>query len=124
VRGDAAQRALIAWAMGWEPAQQASGRGWLPPFLGLLMDDPYDAVRLIAHRSLRTLGDFDELQYDSIPAPAERPAVAPRVTALAGARGLGGAPPTFVPLTADGKLGEEVERLLEARDHRPVDLLE
>src|SRR5262249_48260439 len=31
LQGDAAQRALAAWAMGWEPARVASGREWLPP---------------------------------------------------------------------------------------------
>src|SRR5438046_6164337 len=32
LRGDAGQRALIAWSMGWEPAKLASGQAWLPPF--------------------------------------------------------------------------------------------
>ena len=27
--GDAGQRALMAWSMGWEPAQQASDPGWM-----------------------------------------------------------------------------------------------
>ena len=33
VKGDAGQRALIAWGMGWEPAQKISGRDWLYPYL-------------------------------------------------------------------------------------------
>jgi hypothetical protein len=48
--GDAGQRALMAWSMGWEAARQASGAEWMPQFLTQLLLDPYDAVRLIAHR--------------------------------------------------------------------------
>ena len=55
LRGDAGQRALVAWSMGWKPAQQASGTAWMPPFLAGLMDDPYEAVRFVASRSIRTL---------------------------------------------------------------------
>ena len=29
VQGDAGQRALAAWSMGWSPAQTASGKDWL-----------------------------------------------------------------------------------------------
>src|SRR5262249_13099386 len=44
-RGDAGQRELVAWHMGWAPAQQASGVTWTVPFLARLLDDPYAAVR-------------------------------------------------------------------------------
>jgi predicted CXXCH cytochrome family protein len=40
LKGDAGQRALMAWSMGWEPAQDVSGRDWLPPYLAQLLDDP------------------------------------------------------------------------------------
>jgi hypothetical protein len=55
LRGDAGQRALVAWSMGWPPAQQASRTTWMRPYLSRLADDPYDAVRFIAARSLRSL---------------------------------------------------------------------
>ena len=58
LRGDAGQRAIIAQSMGWTPAQQASGTGWLTPYLALLQKDSYDAVRYIASRSLTTLPEF------------------------------------------------------------------
>ena len=38
IRGDAGQRALMAWMMGWKPAQDASGTQWLPPYLAGLLD--------------------------------------------------------------------------------------
>ena len=41
--GDAGQRVLFAWAMGWSPALEVSqqGRGWLTPFLAQLLVDRY-----------------------------------------------------------------------------------
>jgi len=69
--GDAGQRAIIAQAMGWSPAQAASGTDWMLPHLAQLLDDPYDAVRFIAGRSLRTLPEFSSFDYD-FAAPVDR----------------------------------------------------
>ena len=60
VRGDAGQRALVAWHMGWGPAQEASGTDWLPLYLALLLDDPYPAVR-------RSLDALSPSRSSSIP---------------------------------------------------------
>ncbi len=77
LRGDAGQRALIAWSMGWRPAQQASGADWMPPFLGQLLDDPYDAIRLIAARSLHSFAGFEDFKFDFLePGEARTQAVA------------------------------------------------
>jgi hypothetical protein len=62
--GDAAQRALMAWSFGWEDAQRVSETAWMPPYLIQLLEDPYDAVRLIASRSLRSLDGFEEFGYE------------------------------------------------------------
>ena len=53
--GDAGQRALISWHLGWVHAQQTSGTNWFGPILGQLLDDPYSAVRLVAERSAQTV---------------------------------------------------------------------
>ena len=67
LKGDAGQRALIAWHMGWDSAKEASGSDWFAPFLGHLMsNDSYSAVRYIAARSLSTLPGLSELKYDFI----------------------------------------------------------
>ncbi len=58
LKGDAGQRAIIAQAMGRRPAQQVSGSAWLAPYLALTEKDRYDAVRIIAARSLKTLPAF------------------------------------------------------------------
>lgn len=51
--GDAGQRALMAWSMGWDSARAASGTDWMTPYLALLLRDRYGAVRMIAHRSIK-----------------------------------------------------------------------
>jgi len=58
LKGDAGQRAIVAQAMGRLAAQQASGSAWLAPYLALTQKDHYDAVRIIAARSLKTLPPF------------------------------------------------------------------
>jgi predicted CXXCH cytochrome family protein len=52
LRGDAGQRALAAWHLGWDEALRASSTNWTKIILGQLLDDPYAAVRYIAERSL------------------------------------------------------------------------
>ncbi|MGH7137268.1 MAG: cytochrome c3 family protein, partial [Pirellulales bacterium] len=37
LRGDAVQRALVAWAFGWPAARRASGEGWQAPLLAALL---------------------------------------------------------------------------------------
>ena len=71
LRGDAGQRALIAWHMGWEPAKQISGTNWLAPYLAETLDDSYSVVRYIGQRSLKRLPGYERLAYDYI-APAEQ----------------------------------------------------
>ena len=122
LKGDAAQRALIAWAYGWPAARQASGDGWMPAFLGILMDDPYDAVRFIAHKSLRGYPGHDDLQYDFVRGPREREAIAPEVARRAAAN-LGQVP-AQIPLDPGGQPNDTTAALLEQRDHTPINLLE
>jgi len=73
--GDAGQRAIAAQAMGWAPAQQVSGTNWMPPYLALLLDDPYDAVRFIAYRSLRSLPEYGDFRFDFVAPPPQRAAL-------------------------------------------------
>ncbi|MGZ8901545.1 MAG: cytochrome c3 family protein, partial [Limisphaerales bacterium] len=72
VAGDAGQRALIAWHLGWLEAQKVSGTNWIAPLLGQLLDDPYAAVRLVAERSARTL-NLPLENYDYTVQPTDRP---------------------------------------------------
>jgi Cytochrome c552 len=95
LKGDAGQRAIAAQAMGWAPAQEASGSGWLTPYLALLSRDSYDAVRHIAARSMATLPPFSR---DRLP------------------RGQ-----AQLLINADGTFDAPVvDRLVRARDNRRV----
>ena len=64
LRGNAGLRAIVAWNMGWQPAQETSDTSWMVPHLAELLNDPYDAVRYIAYRSLRSLPQFANFEYD------------------------------------------------------------
>ena len=127
LQGDAAQRALAAWAMGWDAAMEASGRDWQPPILAELLDDPYDAVRFIAHRSLRQFSPFENLEYnfvDSADALARAQIDAREVWSSDPNRKK--AQPGHATLTAeDGSLLiETLENILRRRDDAPIDIAE
>lgn len=66
LRGDAVQRGLAVWHMGWEPAREASDVESLRPALTAALDDPYAAVRQLAAASLRSLDPDLELDLDAI----------------------------------------------------------
>ena len=44
----------------------------MPPFLGQLLEDPYDAVRFIAARSLRQSKAFAKIEYKFFGSPEKR----------------------------------------------------
>lgn len=71
LEGDAAQRAIAAWALAWPPAVNASGGDWIAPLLSRLLDDPYPAVRFMAERSLRAQPGFADWEYDFLGAPSD-----------------------------------------------------
>ncbi len=68
LKGDAGQRALSAWYMGWKPAHGKAIRLVVvsTPYLVTLLADPYPAVRYIAGRSLKRLPGFEKFSYDSV----------------------------------------------------------
>ena len=127
LRGDAAQRAIVAWHMGWPAAQQASGREWLAPYLAVLLADPYLAVRRVAQRSIETLPGFAGFGFDYVaPQPEaaakmrEAFAIWQRTRARAPARGR----PELLQDARGGVDEERVQRLLAVRDQRPLRIIE
>jgi hypothetical protein len=126
--GDAGQRALAAYSMGWQAARQVSGERWQAPFLAVLLDDPYSAVRYVAYRSLKSLpGESKQVSYDFIGPEAERQKAAREVLARwknAGREQLDrtGAEILIAPT---GALDEEkLGHLLQRRNNRSMDLQE
>jgi hypothetical protein len=126
VRGDATQRALMGWSMGWSAAQQASGNLWQAPFLAQLLVDPYEAVRFLAYRSLRSLPGFAELDYDFVGPEDARMRARDRVVETWKRRTEELAePPTGEALLLDeaGGLREDsLRELLSRRDDRVIEL--
>jgi Cytochrome c552/Doubled CXXCH motif (Paired_CXXCH_1)/Cytochrome c554 and c-prime len=125
LRGDAGQRAIAAQAMSWLPAQQASGTKWMAPHLATLLDDPYDAVRFIAIRSLRTLPGFADFQYNFVSSgPDRRQAQLRTMSTWDRVKGPGGAMPQTLVRENGSVDVETVLRLLKARNTRRVLLRE
>ncbi|HMQ15470.1 MAG TPA: multiheme c-type cytochrome [Phycisphaerae bacterium] len=125
--GDANQRAIAAWHMGWEPARQASGDAWMPPYLAHLMMDPYSAVRYISERSLRRIDGFGGVVYDFLEPPEALRARRQQIIRLWYQRqsALGVQPRAELLIGLDRQLdGSELARLASQRNNRAVDLRE
>lgn len=125
--GDAGQRALLAWAMAWPPAQEASGTDWQGRILAVLLNDPYDVVRLVAGRSLKSLPGFREFDI-GFPVPeSQRAAQVERV--LGEWERIRRAAGRSIDLddlihSADRPAARILDDLLRARDDRPMRLAE
>jgi hypothetical protein len=127
LRGDAGQRALAAWSMGWDDAQVAAGGKWQAPYLAQLLEDPYPAVRYIALRSLKQLSGFEEFTADFVGPAGDRRAAHERVLQLWEQARSGRLDQTgeAILIDSDGLLDRAAfERLLRQRDDRDIDLKE
>ncbi len=125
--GDAGQRALASWAMGWSPAREASGQLWMAPVLSVPLDDPYSAVRYIAGRSLQSLPGFGDLNYDFIASVEQRQEKQQRTLELwqQFQRPRLSEPQPRVLLQEDGQSDRAtIGRLNKNRDDRVLDLSE
>jgi predicted CXXCH cytochrome family protein len=127
--GDAATRVILAYQLGWATAQETSGRHWQAQLLAEALDDPYAAVRFVAHRSLLTLPGFEGYLYDFIAPRPKRLEMQREARHLAQAnagsspRGRLGAP--ALPLDANGSIEPGfITRLLTEMDSRPIRISE
>jgi hypothetical protein len=127
LKGDAGQRALMAWSFGWRSAREASGDTWMPVYLAGLLDDSYPAVRLIAARSLRTYPAYQGFQYDPTGRPEERSSrIGQALDIWAQEYGATrGAPRSEEVLIGPEDIRRgEIARLVGQRDDRPMVLTE
>jgi hypothetical protein len=125
--GEAGQRALMAWHLGWAPAIAASGAAWVPLYLAELLRDPYPAVRSAALRSLSRFEGYADLALDPYASPAsletQRDAVRARWRAARATQELRARPALLIG--AGGVPNDELMRqLLDQRDLRPIYLAE
>ena len=127
VKGDAGQRALLAWGMGWEPAQKISGRDWLYPYLIYSLLDPYAAVRFDAWKSLQTLPGFNDFPftYTANERALNEAASDAYAKWLQRVRDLSPPFPSESVLENDGRFRTDVFRKLRSeRDEKPIVLAE
>jgi hypothetical protein len=127
LKGDAGQRALVAWGMGWESAQKVSGRDWLYPYLIYAMTDSYAAVRFDAWKSLRTLPGFFDFPFNFTAPESSLGEAAKRAYErwLREVRNVNAVPRPETAIDSDGRFREDVFlRLRSARDEKPIFLAE
>ena len=125
--GDAAQRALVAWSMGWGPAQQASGRDWLYPHLIFTLNDSYAAVRFVSWKSLQSLPGFADFAFDYTVDDAQQKEALARAYRKwwPDRREPAGGYRAETLLDPAGRFRQDIfERLLRARNNRKVFLAE
>jgi hypothetical protein len=124
--GDAGQRALAAWHLGWGPALAVSGNDWQAPLLATLLKDPYSAVRHIAHRSLSRLPGFTNFMFDFAgPPPGLEQASRDAASRWQGAPGHDASRRASLLLRPDGHSDRaSVDALLARRNDRSMRLRE
>ena len=125
LKGDGAQRTIVAWHLGWEAAQEASGGTWMAAYLAQLLTDSYAATRQVAYRSILELPGFEGFEYDFVAPRSEREEKAGEATE----RWLGlGGPDQAMPHLLIGENSrinvDEWLRLLAERDQRPLAIIE
>ncbi len=128
LRGDAAERALAAWSMGWDDVQNISGNDWQTPFLAQLLDDRYEAIRLIARRSLRTVPGLSDVHFDVVTSSTS-PGRHRAILAIwkrwldSNATTRIDRPELLIEKT-EGIQVNRIDRLLDQRDNTPINLVE
>ncbi len=124
LKGDAGERSLFAWHMGWAPAQETSGSQWMPRFLAESLVDPYANVRYIAQRALKSVPGFRDLQYDYIAPLAQRAQARQHALELWNGR-TNTTESGAILRQSDPLLQEDkVRALLQQRNNRRMELLE
>lgn len=128
LKGDAAQRAVAAWHMGWEPAREASAQGWIPALLASALDDPYSGVRYMAYEVLKKQVGYERFAYEFDGPASERKQAVRRALEIweeQQGRLLPDEMAARLLITTEGVRDEAtVGRLLEEQDSRPITILE
>lgn len=129
LQGDAADRVIAAWHLGWEPARQASRGDWQAPFLAHLLDDPYAVVRYVSHRSLKKQPGFEKLTFEFTPPSKSSPSSKTKALEIWHSQAPTRQPPReagkSILLDSDGTLNNvAIDELLRKRNNRPVTILE
>ena len=128
LRGDAGQRALVAWSMGWQPAAASlpERTGWRHTW-GYCWMTPTKPVRFIANRSLDSLPGFRGFRYDFLAPETQRTGDGSRAMDLWRSTLIPGRARTGSELLLNGQGSLDINKvvmLLRQRDDRQVNLRE
>ena len=119
--GDAAQRAIASWTLGWEEAQAISGSEWQAPVLLKTLQDPYAPVRYIAHKSLKKTTGFADFRYDYVASESERNDVTEKAVAAWKQQNPRSGEAVELLIQKDGKTDwNRLEGLLRQRNETPL----
>jgi predicted CXXCH cytochrome family protein len=128
LQGDAVQRTVVGWHMGWKTALEASGDDWQAPFLAELLDDDYAVTRFVAFDSLRKLKPWNTLAYDYVGPRSDRIATKEQVIRQWLAESdqrTGLTDPRLLIDQTNGKLlRDRITELLRDRNNTPIMLPE
>ena len=125
LKGDAAQRVVTAWNMGQPWAHEVSQATWQAPFLAQLLEDPYSAVRFVAHEALRKLPGFQQFRYDFIGSTGQRAQARENALAIWRRRKIKVRNPHSILMNERGALNEDkIRALLKQRNDKPTTLPE
>ncbi|MCC9644586.1 cytochrome c3 family protein [Rhodopirellula sp. JC740] len=123
LKGNAANRAMAAWVMGWSDAQAVSGDDWQTLYLTRAMDDPYLAVRMIARRSLQSLPHDVSQELDPLGSDTERQKAIQSILQLWKER-IHPARPALM-IGSDNQVDhEKIDAIIRQRDNTPMKLAE
>ncbi|MEZ6040420.1 MAG: ammonia-forming cytochrome c nitrite reductase subunit c552 [Planctomycetaceae bacterium] len=125
--GDAAQRAIAAWHLGWPEARSVSATYWKIPLLADLLLDQYSAVRYLAFESLQKLLGDQCPQYDFDGPLPHRESVRQEVLSLWKTMSNDGQTELMrqTLLNGDGTRNQQlVDSLLEQQDQTPIAIVE
>jgi len=126
-KGNAVERALVAWHLGWKPALAASDDNtWIPIVLSGLMDDEYAVVRFVAARSLRSQSGYEDFKFNFVDDHAVRRRTIDEIRSRWMKRPPESRKPNpAVLVDASGDFAETtIQRLLQQRDLRRVKINE
>ena len=125
LRGDAMQRVITAWHMGWKHAQTASGSRWQAPLLAQSLSDSYSVIRFVAWRSVRNLPGFQSFSIDYPGDDKSQNESLSRVIDFWKQTPVDSLNPEAVLITPEGALDTEaVRRLRSQRDDEPIVIYE
>lgn len=79
LKGDAGQRVIVAWHLGWQLGRETSGHQWMLPVLTQLLKDPYAAVRWVAFDALRSDAVYADSTYEFDAPESERNQIADEI---------------------------------------------